>query len=226
MVKFDTRQENEILKLHVQGISMSEIARKMEVSVSGVRKVIERNKGTIELAEKERTKSFLSFSRRQGEDDFDFKASMSKLMPKVIKRIGELIPKEDDLNKLKGLASLFLEMNRTRSIPLKEMDDRLYRSFLPAPHLHKSKHRPSCLRSFSVSEGAHIQHSASFSRVRRFISANPVIECASATQSSIPSHGLWWKVESNHFACWRFLPNKHLSLSTFLSRSIGTVPVA
>ncbi len=112
MVKFDTRQENEILKLHVQGISMSEIARKMGVSVSGVRKVIERNKGTIELAEKERTKSFLSFSRRQGEDDFDFKASMSKLMPKVIKRIGELIPKEDDLNKLKGLASLFLEIEQ------------------------------------------------------------------------------------------------------------------
>lgn len=112
MVKFDTKQVNEILKLHVQGISMSEIARKIGVSVSGVKRCIERNKRTIELAEKERTKSFLSFSRRQGEDDFDFKASMSKLMPKVIKRIEELIPMEDDLNKLKGLASLFLEIEQ------------------------------------------------------------------------------------------------------------------
>lgn len=71
------------------------------------------------------------------------------------------------------------------SILLKEMDDRLYRSFLPAPHFHKSNIRSSCLRSGSLSlswKGAHIQHSASFSRVRRFISANPVIECASTTQ--------------------------------------------
>ena len=65
------------------------------------------------------------------------------------------------------------------------MDDRLYRSFLPAPHFHKSNIRSSCLRSGSLSlswKGAHIQHSASFSRARRFISANPVIECASTTQ--------------------------------------------
>lgn len=110
MIRKET--EARIVKMTLDGESQANIAKAVGVTERTVRMYQAKNTGVIREAEEARRRSYMVYASRQGRDDFDLKVSLARIMPKVIKRIEELIPVEEDLNKLKGIAALFHEMEQ------------------------------------------------------------------------------------------------------------------
>lgn len=113
MAKLDGEKVAQILSLHIQNKTITEISQLVGVSPYTVSSYIRKNKHKLQRAEEERQRKLDAIARKRAEADFSNIQAVRRISPALFRRIEELIPVEEDLNKLKGIAQLFHEIEQS-----------------------------------------------------------------------------------------------------------------